>query len=70
MGTYAITWVRGVFGNAESKPKKIFTPEQLAKIYAEFDVIVKEESERLGLQINEAKTVRDALVARLAIANE
>lgn len=68
-GKQAVNWVRGLFDNAEAEQPAIFTAAHLAKIYQEFDTITKEETDRLGVDVHEAKAIRDALVARLAVTS-
>ena len=62
----AAEWVRSLF--KDTKPKSVFTQTQLEVIASTIQKIAETEADRLGLEISQAQTVSDAVVARLALA--
>lgn len=62
----AFEWVRSLF--KEKTPKPAFTQEQLEVISATIQDLAKNEADRLGLEVLQAQTVSDSVIARLALA--
>ena len=73
-GRRAAAWVRSWFREpgtravAQTVPQPQFTPAQLAAIRLELAQIAENEGGRLGIGPHKIARVRDALLARLAIA--
>jgi hypothetical protein len=53
-----------------AKPEPIFTQAQLATIDAEVSAVVKAQQQRLNLDPAQSQAVRDAIIARLALAKK
>ena len=65
----AVNWVRSLF-KEQPKASPIFTQEQLQVIAVTIQNIANTEAERLGLDTEQAQTVSDSVIARLALAKK
>jgi hypothetical protein len=65
-GERAADWVSSLF--KDTKPKPVFTQTQLEVIASAIQEIARTEADRLGLETSQARTVSDAVIARLALA--
>ena len=61
----ASNWIRSLF--KDTTPKPVFTQEQLEVIASTIQTIAHTEAERLGIEQSQARTVSDAVIARLAL---
>jgi hypothetical protein len=57
-------------GKIFTKPEPIFTQAQLEAISAEISAVVKDRQQQLNLDRAQAQLIRDAIIARLALAKK
>ncbi|MBE9141286.1 hypothetical protein IQ254_29540 [Nodosilinea sp. LEGE 07088] len=69
LGEEASTWVKQLF-TPDQPPQPIFTQAELAVIAATIRDIAATEADRLRLDPDQASTVSDAVIARLALAQQ
>ena len=67
IGERSVQWIKTLFGGQE-KPQPVFNQEQLQTITKEIDAIIAAETRKLGLRKRQAIAVRNAIIARLALA--
>jgi len=71
-GAKTVSWVGSLFGKKEANEKPealpMFSPKQLAVIEQQINTIAENETRRLGLKKAKVMIVRDAVIAKLALA--
>ncbi len=69
LGEEAVSWVKKLF-DPQPVPQPIFTQSELEVIAFTIQDIAAKEAKRLGLEEHQARTVSDAVIARLALAKK
>ena len=69
LGEEASNWIKTLF-TPEQPPQPIFDQAELEVIAATINEIATTEAARLGLEPQQAQTVSDAVIARLALAKQ